>query len=83
MLQATSADITKAYNNIKFVQTQLQVQTKDCDQVFDESTWKNATHMAIIAETELIASRLCQIITKGINIPAGSSTDYEGSYRLC
>ena len=33
MLQATSADIIKAYNNINLVQTQLQVLRKDCDQV--------------------------------------------------
>ena len=55
MLQATSADIIKAYNNIQLVQTQLHVLRKDCDQVFDESIWKNATNMATIAETELIA----------------------------
>ena len=64
MLQATSADIIKAYNNINLVQTQLQVLRKDCDQVFDESIWKNATHMATIAETELIAPRICQRMTK-------------------
>ena len=76
MLQATSADIIKAYNNINLVQTQLQVLRKDCDQVFDESIWKNATHMATIAETELIAPRICQRMTKRSNIPAGSSKDY-------
>ena len=64
MLQATSADITKAYNNINLVQTQLQVLRKYCDQVFDESIWKNATHMATIAENELIASIICQRMTK-------------------
>ena len=47
MLQATSADIIKAYNNINLVQTQLQVLRKDCDQVFDESIWKNATHREV------------------------------------
>ena len=76
ILQATSADIIKAYNNINFIQTQLQVLRKDCDQVFDESIWKNATHMATIAETELIAPRICQRMTKRSNIPAGSSKDY-------
>ena len=76
MLQATSADIIKAYNNINLVQTQLQVLRKDCDQVFDESIWKNATHMATIAETEIIAPRICQRMTKRSNIPAGSSKDY-------
>ena len=76
MLQATSADIIKAYNNINLVQTQLQVLRKDCDQVFDESIWKNATHMATIAETELIAQRICQRMIKRSNIPAGSSKDY-------
>ena len=64
MLQATSADIIKAYNNVNLVQTQLQVLRKDCDQLFDESIWKNATHMATIAETELIAPRICQRMTK-------------------
>ena len=49
MLQATSADIIKAYNNIKLVQTQLQVLTMDCDKVFHESICKNSTHMATIA----------------------------------
>ena len=76
MLQATSADIIKAYNNINLVQTQLQVLRKDCDQVFDESIWKNATHMATIAETELIAPRICQRMTKRSNTPARSSKDY-------
>ena len=32
--------------------------------------------MAIIAETELIAPRICQRMTKRSNIPAGSSKDY-------
>ena len=76
MLQVTSADIIKAHNNTNLVQTQLQVLRKDCDQVFDESIWKNATHMATIAETELIALRICQRMTKRSNIPAGSSKDY-------
>ena len=67
MLQATSADIIKAYNNINLVQTQLQVLRKDCNQVFDESIWKNATHMVTIAETELIALRICQRMTKTKN----------------
>ena len=44
--------------------------------MFDESIWKNATHMATIAETELIAPRICQRMTKRSNIPAGSSKDY-------
>ena len=37
---------------------------------------ENATHMATIAETELIAPRICQRMTKRSNIPAGSSKDY-------
>ena len=74
MLKATSADIIKAYNNINLVQTQLRVLRKDCDQVFDESIRKNATHMATIAETELIAPRICKRMTKRSNIPAGRIT---------
>ena len=76
MLQATSADIIKAYDNINLVQTQLQVLRKDCDQVFDDSIWNNATQIATFADTEPIAPRLWLIITKGSNIPAGSSKDY-------
>ena len=64
MLQASSADIIKAYNNNNFVQTQLQVLRKDCHQVLDESIWKNSTHMATIDQTELIAPRICQRMTK-------------------
>ena len=37
MLQATSAHIIKAYNNINLVQAQVQVVKKDCDQVLHES----------------------------------------------
>ena len=44
--------------------------------MFDESIWKNATHMATIAETELIAPRICQRMTKRSNVPAGSLKDY-------
>ena len=55
MLQA---DIIKAYKNINMVKTQLQVLKKDCDQVFDESILKNATHMATIDKTELIAPKI-------------------------
>ena len=76
MLQATPADIIKAYNNINLVQTQLQVLRKDIDQVFDKSIWKNAAHIAMIAGTELIAPRICQRMTKRSNIPAGSSKHY-------
>ena len=57
---------------MNLVQTQLQVLRKDCDQVFDDIIWKNATHMATIAETELIAPRICQRMTRRKNIAAGS-----------
>ena len=39
--------------------------------MFDESIWKDTTHMATIADTELIAPRICQTMTKRSNIPTG------------
>ena len=44
--------------------------------MFHESICKNDTHMATIAEGELIATRICQRVTKRSNISAGSSKDY-------
>ena len=49
---------------------------KDCDQVFDESSLKNTTYMATIAETEFFDQRICQIMTKRSIKPPGNSKHY-------